>query len=71
MKGNIDDVIASCYSEFIEILNLKTALTVQLEQLLENPVFKSNEVILDSEYYQFYGADVVYNKMKVVADHFK
>ena len=71
MKGNIDDVIASCYSEFIEILNLKTALTVQLEQLLENPVFKSNEVILDSEYYQFHGADVVYNKMKVVADHFK
>ena len=42
-----------------------------MELLLENPVFKSIGMILDAESYQFYDADVLYDKVKVVADHFK
>ena len=71
MKGSIEDAIAICHSEFINILlNLKTALTVQIEPLLKNPVFKSIGIILNLESYQFHDADVLYDEVKV-ADHFK
>ena len=40
MKDRVKDATATCQSKFIDILlNLKTALTVQMELLLENPVF--------------------------------
>ena len=72
MKGSTEDVIATCHSKFIGIpLRLETPLTVWMELLLENPVFKSIGMILDAESYQFYDADVLYDKVKVVADHFK
>ena len=72
MKGHIEDAIATCHSKFIDILlNLKTGLTLQMEQLLENPVFKSNGMILNSESYQFHITGVLYDKVQVETDHFK
>ena len=41
-----------------------------MEPLLENPVFKSFGMIPNLKSYQFHDADVLYNEVKVVADHF-
>ena len=72
VKGSVEDAIATCHSKLINILlNLKTTLTVLMEPLLGNLVFKSTEMIPDSESYQFLGAGVLYDKVKIVADHFK
>ena len=72
MKGSMKDAIATCHIEFIYLLlNFKTAVTVKLEPLLENPVLKSIRIILDSESYKFHDVDLPYGKVKVVTDHFK
>ena len=42
-----------------------------LEPILENDLFKSISVILDSSTYQFMDCDVIYDDVLVVVDHFK
>lgn len=38
---------------------------------MENPVFKSIRLILDLEFFPFHDTDMLYDKVKVVAVHFK
>ena len=47
------------------------ALKFHLEPLLENEVFKTICIILDSESYLFLSVDIIYDKVKVIVEHFK
>ena len=46
-------------------------LKSHLEPLLENKVFKAIYIILDSESYLFLSVDIIYDEVKVIAEHFK
>ena len=38
---------------------------------MENDAFKAISIILDSESYKFLDADITYNEVKVIMEHFK
>ena len=42
-----------------------------MERLMENHVVKSIRLILDLEFFPFHDTDVLYDKVKVMAVHFK
>ena len=52
------------------VTSLKESLALLLESILENNVFKAISIVLDSESYQFFESDVVYDEVKVV-DYFE
>ena len=72
LKGSVEDAIETCKNEYIMIVELlKEALSTRLESLLENDLFKSISIILDSESYQFIEPNVIYEEIQVVVKHFE
>ena len=53
------------------ITALIEALNTRLEPVLENEVFKAISIILDSESYKFLDVEIIYDEIKLIAEHFK
>ena len=53
------------------IASLIEVLKTWLHPLLENDAFRAISFILDSESYKFLDADITYNEVKVIMEHFK
>ena len=72
VTGSLDRAMEINLKEFKTIVeSVIKALKFHLEPLLENEVFKTICIILDSESYPFLSVDIIYDKVKVIVEHFK
>ena len=53
------------------IASLVEALKTWLQPLLENDIFQAISIVLDSESYKFLDVHIIYDEVKVIAEHFK
>ena len=72
LTGSLDNAMGINLKEFKTIVeSLIKTLKSRLEPLLENEVFKAIYLILNSEPYPFLSVDIIYDKVKVIVEHFK
>ena len=53
------------------LAELERVLTSRLESIVENPLYESISVFLDSRNYQYQSIDDVYSHVKNISEHFK
>ena len=71
-RGTIHPALVECGTEFATILaELERVLTQRLECIMENPLYESISVFLDSRNYQYQSIDDVYSHVKNISEHFK
>ena len=71
-SGTIQHALVEYGTEFAMILAvLERVLTQRLESIVENPLYESISVFLDSRNYQHQSIDDVYSHVKNISEHFK
>ena len=72
ISGTIQKALVECRNEFAMILaELERGLTQRLESIVENPLYESISVFLDSRNYQYQSIDDVYSHVKNISERFK
>ena len=71
LKEDLETAMEVNCKEIKHIKSLIEALKTRLQPLLENDFVKAISIMLDSESFKFLDANIIYNKLKVIVEHFQ